>query len=136
MRQAGGEEFGLFTRKTNRLQATQVAAELIARVNPAACSSAAFHQHRHRVHGWADRAERSLRLADQAMYQAKLAGKNRFVLALPAELAPVRSKPSKPGKQQKPPAGGFRSQFGLRRRSPDWGQITLGLLQRHPRRRA
>jgi GGDEF domain-containing protein len=30
----------------------------------------------------------ALRLADQAMYQAKLAGKNRFVLALPDSHSP------------------------------------------------
>ncbi|BBF87439.1 diguanylate cyclase [Aquitalea magnusonii] len=80
----GGEEFGLFTRRTNRLQATQVAAELIARVN-------ACHVQQRRVSisigivymdGRVGMSA-ALRLADQAMYQAKQAGKNCFVLVLP-----------------------------------------------------
>lgn len=80
----GGEEFGLFLRKANRLHATRVAAELITRVN-------ACHVQQRRLSisiGLVYMDGRiglsaALRLADKAMYQAKQEGKNRFVLALP-----------------------------------------------------
>ncbi|WP_159880643.1 GGDEF domain-containing protein [Aquitalea denitrificans] len=85
----GGEEFGLFTRKTNRVQVTTVAEELIRHVN--ACQ---VQQRRLSISiGIVYMDGRiglstALRLADKAMYQAKQAGKNCFVLALPDSHSP------------------------------------------------
>ena len=85
----GGEEFGLFTRKTHCPQVTHMAAELIRRVNTCHVQQRRLSISIGIVHmDGRIGLSTALQLADKAMYQAKQQGKNCFVLAFPDSATP------------------------------------------------
>ncbi|WP_158285781.1 GGDEF domain-containing protein [Pseudohoeflea suaedae] len=98
----GGEEFGVFLEKANEEQAALFAAAVGSAIRLKAqkipgCESAVTVSIGVAVHAAGDRLEQTMKRADVALYQAKNAGRDRFILSGSAQDVPARLPQSKAG---------------------------------------